>query len=76
VPQRLFPCGPHLLRHGSDAGPARRDPAPCRTPLLPGSDTVAFTGIDSMQKRICGRHKHGAAFRPIKIYMRDSGRHA
>jgi hypothetical protein len=37
---------------------------------------VAFTGIDSMQKRICGRHKHGAAFRPIKIYMRDSGRHA
>src|SRR5256886_15247954 len=28
-----------------------------RAPLLPGKDTVAFTGIDSMQKRVYGHKK-------------------
>jgi hypothetical protein len=38
-----------------------------RTPLLPGRDVVAFTDIDSMQKRACGRQKQGAAFGHTKI---------
>jgi hypothetical protein len=38
-----------------------------RTPLLPGKDTVAFPDIDSMQKRVYGHHKHGAAFGHTKI---------
>jgi hypothetical protein len=38
-----------------------------RTPLLPGKDTVAFLDIDSMQKRIYGRKKQGAAFGHTKI---------
>ncbi len=33
-----------------------------RTPLLPGKDVVAFIDIDSMQKRVYGRKKQGAAF--------------
>src|SRR5438067_13551772 len=32
-----------------------------RSPLLPGKDTVAFLDIDSMQKRVYGHQKHGAA---------------
>ncbi|MDX6389884.1 MAG: hypothetical protein QOJ73_947 [Streptosporangiaceae bacterium] len=41
---------------------------PClAAPLLPGKDTVAFTGIDSMQKRVYGHKKHGAAFGHTKI---------
>ncbi len=39
----------------------------CRAPLLPGKDTVAFIDIDSMQKRVYGHHKHGAAFGHTKI---------
>ena len=38
-----------------------------RTPLLPGKDAVAFIDIDSMQKRVYGHHKHGAAFGHTKI---------
>ncbi len=38
-----------------------------RTPLLPGADVLAFTGIDSMQKRIYGHKKQGAAFGHTKI---------
>ena len=38
-----------------------------RAPLLPGKDTVAFTGIDSMQKRVYGHAKQGAAFGHTKI---------
>jgi hypothetical protein len=38
-----------------------------RAPLLPGQDTVAFIDIDSMQKRVYGHKKHGAAFGHTKI---------
>src|SRR5262249_19873283 len=38
-----------------------------RTPLLPGADTLAFVDIDSMQKRVYGRRKQGAAFGHTKI---------
>jgi hypothetical protein len=38
-----------------------------RTPLLPGADVLAFTGVDSMQKRIYGHKKQGAAFGHTKI---------
>jgi hypothetical protein len=36
-------------------------------PLLPGRDTVAFIDIDSMQKRVYGHKKQGAAFGHTKI---------
>ena len=35
--------------------------------LLPGKDTVAFIDIDSMQKRVYGHKKQGAAFGHTKI---------
>ena len=38
-----------------------------RAPLLPGGDTVAFVDIDSIQKRVYGHRKHGAAFGHTKI---------
>jgi hypothetical protein len=38
-----------------------------RTPLLPGKDVLAFTGIDSQQKRVYGHAKQGAAFGHTKI---------
>jgi Transposase DDE domain group 1 len=38
-----------------------------RTPLLPGADVLAFIDIDSMQKRIYGHKKQGAAFGHTKI---------
>ena len=38
-----------------------------RTPLLPGKDVVAFIDIDSMQKRVYGHQKQGAAFGHTKI---------
>jgi Transposase DDE domain group 1 len=38
-----------------------------RAPLLPGRDMVAFIDIDSMQKRVYGHKKHGAAFGHTKI---------
>jgi hypothetical protein len=38
-----------------------------RAPLLPGRDTVAFVDMDSMQKRVYGRQKQGAAFGQTKI---------
>jgi hypothetical protein len=38
-----------------------------QTPLLPGRDVLAFTGIDSQQKRVFGYHKQGAAFGYTKI---------
>ena len=31
-------------------------------PLLPGSDVLAFIGMDSMQKRVCGHARQGAGF--------------
>jgi Transposase DDE domain group 1 len=38
-----------------------------RAPLLPGKDTLAFTDIDSQQKRVYGHKKQGAAFGHAKI---------
>ena len=38
-----------------------------RAPLLPGRDAVAFVDIDSMQKRVYGHDKQGAAFGHTKI---------
>jgi hypothetical protein len=38
-----------------------------QAPLLPGAGTLAFTGIDSMQKRVYGHHKQGARFGHTKI---------
>ena len=38
-----------------------------RTPLLPGSDVLAFIYIDSQQNRVFGYHKQGAAFGYTKI---------
>jgi hypothetical protein len=38
-----------------------------RTPLLPGAAALAFIDIDSMQKRIYGHKKQGAAFGHTKI---------
>jgi Transposase DDE domain group 1 len=38
-----------------------------RAPLLPGKDVLAFIDIDSMQKRVYGRKKQGAAFGHTKI---------
>jgi hypothetical protein len=37
------------------------------TPLLPGREALAFIDIDSMQKRVYGRKKQGAAFGHTKI---------
>jgi Transposase DDE domain group 1 len=38
-----------------------------RTPLLPGAGTLAFVDIDSMQRRVYGHKKQGAAFGHTKI---------
>jgi hypothetical protein len=38
-----------------------------RAPLLPGKDALAFIDVDSMQKRVYGHAKHGAAFGHTKI---------
>ena len=38
-----------------------------RSPLLPGAGTLAFIGIDSMQKRVYGHGKQGARFGHTKI---------
>jgi hypothetical protein len=38
-----------------------------RTPLLPGADVLAFVDLDSMQKRVYGHAKQGAAFGYTKI---------
>jgi hypothetical protein len=38
-----------------------------RAPLLPGRDILAFLDIDSMQKRVYGHAKQGAAFGPAKV---------
>jgi hypothetical protein len=38
-----------------------------QAPLLPGAETLAFIDIDSMQKRVYGRHKQGAKFGHTKI---------
>jgi hypothetical protein len=37
------------------------------TPLLPGAGVLAFTGMDSMQKRVYGHAKQGAGFGHTKI---------
>jgi hypothetical protein len=39
----------------------------CAAPLLPGADQLAFVDVDSMQRRVYGHHKQGAAFGPTKI---------
>jgi hypothetical protein len=36
-------------------------------PATAGKDAVAFLDIDSMQKRVYGHHKHGAAFGHTKV---------
>jgi hypothetical protein len=38
-----------------------------RTPLLPGADMVAFVDVDSVQRRVYGGTKQGAAFGHAKI---------
>ena len=38
-----------------------------QAPLLPGADVLAFTGIDSTQKRVYGHQKEGARFGHTKI---------
>ncbi len=38
-----------------------------RAPLLPGADQLAFLDTDSMQKRVYGHKKQGAAFGHAKI---------
>src|SRR5260221_7932970 len=38
-----------------------------RTPLLPGADQLAFVDFDSMQRRVFGYQKQGAAFGHTKI---------
>jgi hypothetical protein len=38
-----------------------------RGPLLPGKDVLAFVDVDSMQKRVYGHKKQGAAFGHTKI---------
>ena len=38
-----------------------------RAPLLPGADVLAFVDIDSMQRRVYGHKKQGAAFGHTKI---------
>src|SRR6266851_813146 len=38
-----------------------------RAPLLPGADQLAFVDVDSMQKRVYGHKKQGAAFGHTKI---------
>jgi Transposase DDE domain group 1 len=38
-----------------------------RTPLLPGADTLAFVDIDSVQRRVYGATKQGAAFGHAKV---------
>jgi hypothetical protein len=42
-----------------------------RAPPLPGKDTVAFVDIDSMQKRVYGHKKQGAAFGHTKIQAKS-----
>ena len=44
-----------LLRHGALPELARR------APLLPGADQLAFVDFDSMQRRVYGHMKQGAA---------------
>ena len=38
-----------------------------RTPMLPGADTVVFIDVDSVQRRVYGGTKQGAAFGHAKI---------
>ncbi len=38
-----------------------------QTPLLPGAETVAFVDVDSVQRRVFGATKQGAAFGHAKI---------
>ncbi|MCA1682187.1 MAG: IS1380 family transposase [Actinobacteria bacterium] len=38
-----------------------------QTPLLPGADTLAFVDVDSVQRRVYGATKQGAAFGHAKI---------
>jgi Transposase DDE domain group 1 len=38
-----------------------------QTPLLPGADTLAFVDVDSVQRRVYGAGKQGAAFGHTKI---------
>jgi hypothetical protein len=38
-----------------------------RAPLLPGAGTLAFVDVDSMQRRVYGHNKQGAAFGHTKI---------
>lgn len=42
-----------------------------RAPLLPGKDVLAFLDIDSMQKRVYGHRKQGAAFGHTKIQRKQ-----
>ena len=50
-----------------DAAAAVRLGVPCRAPLLPGREQLAFVDIDAMQKRVYGRRTQGAASGHTKI---------
>jgi len=38
-----------------------------QTPLLPGAESLAFVDVDSVQRRVYGASKQGAAFGHAKI---------
>ena len=44
-----------------------------QAPLLPGADVLAFVDIDSMQRRVYGHKKQGAAFGHTKIRQDGAG---
>jgi hypothetical protein len=49
----------------------------CRAPLLPGADVLAFTGIDSTQKRVYGtRPDHPPGHRTSRKTRQRQGKHA
>jgi hypothetical protein len=77
-PFRRRPCpvhagfAPALLYLGErqpagEGGPGVLAGLAREAPLRPGAGTLAFTGIDSMQKRVYGHAKQGAKFGHTKI---------
>ena len=66
VAGQICPAGLPCTASELDAEAATAEPQPgvqgCRAPLLAGKETLAFLDIDSMQKRVYGRKKQGAAF--------------
>jgi hypothetical protein len=63
VHARVVPAPVHLgnVRQLEAAGRVFLAAVAAAAPLLPGAGALAFTGIDSMQKRVYGHAKAGAA---------------